>query len=240
MTEGAGDNSHIKRLSDCKIIKTYSSDYKTKCKGEGYTPGLFHNLLWQAHHILPCSALKSDHISARRTDNLIYIENCLCLTVWDINNKLNLIGLDTKWCYFLSSLSSLTNKLPRIFERFAKEKIPLPDNLPSHLIGHRKYCEETWQYMEACVWDTLKDRREIHKLDEKSIVQELDDAVKYFKRVVKDRGIREGGTRVCWKQRFKQKRWYIPFALDEDPCARHPGVTDDAWEHFLNLFEKIK
>lgn len=220
-----GKGDHQGEAAECKIIRDPTDNYRYCCK-DGYRHSIGRWHLWQAHHILPISALKVHHIRAKRSENAEYIEKCLCITVWDINDELNLLGLDTKWPYYYD----------------ASVGVPLPDNLPSHCIDHTRYCHESWDYMEAAVWDTLKDNREIHKLDPQSIEKELDDAVKYFKDELNYRGRRVYGTLKCWELRFDptmEDKWYIPFSMCDDPPKRHPGVPTDCWKNLETVFASI-
>ncbi len=180
--------------------------------------------LWQAHHILPISALNSEkHISASK-ENLEYIEDCLCVTDWNINSTPNIIGLDNKMPYLFSGL------------------YPLPTNLPSHLIDHNHYTQESYEYLEANVWDALKDAREIHKLDARSIESELNAATEYFEGELRYRGSREKGTIWCWEHRFEDgmsDKWYIPFSMSDSPNRRHPGIKYVP-QFLTNIFGMIR
>ena len=199
-------NGHLEEQEKCKITRTMKGRQHINNCNKGYRMG---QGLWQAHHILPISSLNSaDHISANK-DNLEYLEKCICITDWDINAEPNMMGLDTK--------------IPYRFEKI----YPLPRNLPSHLIGHTDYTAESYEYLEANVWDTLKDSREIHNLDPESIEEELKAASKYFDGELHDRGEREGGTLWCWDHRFDkdmENKWYYPFSMSASPRKRHPGI----------------
>jgi hypothetical protein len=180
--------------------------------------------MWQAHHILPVSAVADSHIKAS-DENKKYIIRCLCITNWNVNAKANMLGLDTKWPYRLHP--------------FNKE---LPNNLPSHLIDHNLYTQEAYEYMEANVWDTLKDAREIHKLKAAAILRELEGATDYFKGELTARGGRNRGTLLCWKNRFDpgmENTWYHPFSMADSPKSRHPGIPNA--QHWVDtVFNIIK
>lgn len=218
----AAAKKHLELLEEKKIKRSRNHpEHITNCK-DGYTPSL--SFLWQAHHMLPISALNYEkHISAQG-DNLIFIENCLRLTEWNINAEPNMIGLDTKWPYKLYPFHGL------------------PPNLPSHLIGHGDYTKESYEYMEANVWDTLKDAREIHKLDPYAIAGQLNAASKYFEGVLRSRGMREGGTIRCWRDRWDEgmeATWYMPFSMSDSPRKRHRGIPN-AMPWLDKLFSAIK
>ena len=212
---------HIGKPEKCLIKRTRNGREHINNCSEGYRLGLG---LWQAHHILPVSALNSDkHISAS-PENLEYIVSCLCITDWNVNAEPNVIGLD--------------NKVPYMFDKI----YPLPRNLPSHLIDHDHYTKESYDYMEANVWDSLKDAREVHKLDPKSIESQLNDATTYFKGEVEARGKRNNGTIWCWDHRFDtgmEEKWYVPFSMSDNPRKRHPGAKF-VLQWLTNIFNVIK
>lgn len=213
-----GDN-HIEEVEDCIIKRTCKSpEYVDNCK-KGYRYRYGSLSFWQAHHILPVSALKSKRIND--TDDE-YIEKCLCMTDWNINGSHNMMGLDTKWPYYLYPT------------------LPLPSNLPSHLVGHDDYLKETYAYMDRNVWKKLKKKRKQHKLSPKSIIRELNSAIDYFHGELILRGKRNGGTIKCWKKRHNagmKKIWYHPFSMSKNPRKRCPG-EDIAFQP--GLFNMIK
>ena len=214
---------HVELLENCTIKRTRNGNVHITNCSSGFRPGL--KFMWQSHHIVPVSAVADDHIKSNDVDNLNFIINCLCITPWDVNGKDNVIGLDTKWPYKLHPVNR-----------------HLPDNLPSHLIDHDLYTQEYYEYMEAAVWDQLKDRRQVHKLPHKSILNELNDASDYFRGELTARGARNGGTRVCWSNRFlpgMENFWYHPFSMAEDPRKRHPGIPN-AWHWLDTVFNAIK
>jgi hypothetical protein len=95
--------------------------------------------------------------------------------------------------------------------------------------------------MEANIWDTLKDNRTEHKLKPSTIVGQLNSASTYFKGLLKGRGMRSGGTIVCWKDRFNsgmEETWYLPFSMAESPRRRHPGAPS-ALNWLSRLFENL-
>ncbi len=232
------DSDHQEKLKDCVIKRTRNGNEHIKNCRDGYYPTTF-RIGWQSHHILPVSALADGHIKAG-SDNKAYILDCLCITDWNVNASPNLIGLDTKWPYKLNLFASFPGLNAAWATGFAA--VPLPENLPSHLIDHDLYTAETYEYMNANVWDTLKDAREIHKLNPKSIKGELDDASTHFKGELKARGVRSGGTLHCWKNRFApgmEETWYLPFSMSDSPRKRHPGAP--SVQNWLSqLFATIK
>lgn len=199
-------SDHKQKPPKCQIKKTRNGrEHIVNCK-IGYMPGVG---LWQSHHLLPVSALNTEKHVAASDKNKEFIEDCLWITDWNINATPNVYGLDNKVCYLWNSV------------------FPQPRNLPSHLIDHNLYTKEAYEYMEANVWDTLKDEREVHKLDPRAIQQELNDASEYFKGEIEARGQREEGTLYCWQYRHEPEMadtWYIPFSMSDDPKPRHPGV----------------
>ncbi len=217
------DSDHIEKLSKCLIKRERNrNEHITNCSS-GFRPAL--KFMWQSHHILPVSAVADAHIAASDPTNKEYIIECLCISDWNVNASANVIGLDTKWPYQLYPFNK-----------------SLPDNLPSHLIDHDMYTEESYEYMEANVWDELKDRRQIHKLAASSIVAELNAATDYFKGELTDRGNRNGGTLQCFQNRFlpgMESTWYFPFSMSASPRKRNPGIPNA--QHWIDtLFNVIK
>jgi hypothetical protein len=216
------ESDHKGETVDCQFVGEPNGTYRQNCAA-GYQPDW--PRLWQAHHILPCGAVRDGHISGD-ADDIAYIRKCLCLTDWDINMRENLIGLDTKVIY---------NFYPVM-------PFPLPDNFPSHLVDHDLYSEESYKYMENNVWDTLHINRKVHKLEAKPIEAELNAARDYLKTKVYYRGLREGGSAWCFKNRFNdgmEDKWYYPLSMAETPRKRDPGISNK-WPWLDTLFDVIK
>jgi hypothetical protein len=200
-------------------------DHIKNCK-TGYCTAPF-RWWWQAHHLIPVSALKNEHI-AQNSEDLNFIWNYLFITDWDINAGPNMIGLDTKWPYYTQGFG----------------KYPMPPNLPSHLIEHNQYTAYSYRFMSAKVWAKLKKQRrsaDPHKLPTEGLKAQLEDGSKHFRFVVEAYGKREGGTLLCWSQRHQkamEDKWYKPFSMGASPGKRHPGMPGTTY--LDKLFKKMK
>lgn len=219
-------------MSDCIVETTekksvlhrsYNYRQKTHNSGNGYF-----KRKWQAHHILCHHALAEKH----RKDfdnNEKYIEKCLRITEWDLNNNDNLIGLPVNKAFKDSASDNMVN---------------FPE-LCSHQVDHNTnggYTEECISYLQENVWKTLHKQRIPHEVNAKSIAEELKMATQHFATQLKIRAERNGGTIVCWNKRHNpdmEFKWYFPFSMAEDLQVnkRNHGSSDG---RLTGIFNKIK
>lgn len=191
-----------------------NSTYRSKCT-DGFTDGY-----WEAHHVA-CNHAVEGRVIEKNKD---YVEDCLWITEWDLNNPDNLIGLPKNKQY-----------------RTSDGKVP--SNKCSHQVDHNTsdgYTNECKQWLKDNVWDTLNDKRKKHENNAKNIKQQFEDCTDHFKALLDFRGIRKGGTLNCWDNRFNpdyKEKWYYPFSMGNDPRKRHPGVSSNL---LTNIFKQIK
>jgi hypothetical protein len=179
---------------------------------------------WQAHHIL-CNHAVEGRIIPGDANYKAYVEDCLWITDWDLNNSGNMYGMPTNRQYRLSN-----------------GKVPL--NLPSHQVDHNTkggYTYECRDWLTENVWNTLDEKRESHKVDATDLKQQLEDGSDWFRDLIFERGLRKKGTLYCWGRRFPthsehEKKWYFPFSMALKPSPRHAGVD---WATLTNIFKKI-
>lgn len=206
-----------KRLS----VLTRNSKYRSNTS-RGYRGG--GGKCWQAHHILCNHAVEGRRIPGD-SDYVAYVEDCLWITDWNLNNSDNMYGLPTNRQY-----------------RLADGRVPL--NLPSHMVDHNTsngYTYECRDWLKNNVWNTLDAKKESHDVDAENLKQLLEDGSDTFRGRILKRGSRKGGTRHCWERRFSshsehEAKWYFPFSMGAKPNFRHPGAS---WTILTNIFKKL-
>jgi hypothetical protein len=209
-----------KRLS--KLDK--DSKYPTTCKAGMGKPVRDSKKRWQAHHVLSITCMTD----ARRrkgypagADVRKYIDDCLAATEWNINDEPNLLGM------------------PLNFHHRTTDGI---QPYPSHQADHNTadgYTKEVSDWMQENVWSTLQAKKQIHKVDVKTIKTELENTSKHFRGLLMDtHPMRDLGTHESWKQRFQRlNSWFKPFSMATVPLPRKPGKSPT---NFTDLFRRIK
>jgi hypothetical protein len=211
---------HIKTEQKKKCRLTKGQNYRLKCKeqGRGFNSSGIYS---QVHHILCEHAIK-DRVESYPQDATIisYIESCLALTEWSINNDDNLIGLPTNAQYILSNGT-------------------VPINYPAHNIDHTTddgYSTEVTRWLQHNLWNTLEAKSEPHEADVQKIKDQLKQGTKHL---LTNRGLRTYGTQMGWKLRHDkgyEKKWYQPFSMAKKPRHRHPGVDKS---NLTQLFDML-
>jgi hypothetical protein len=165
--------------------------YKTECKNgkRGYIGPRY-----EAHHVIPQTCIEEsiDEVVANGDRDADYIEAIQYLTEWDINAKINMIGLPHVTAYMLLYQSSETLKsigagsLPWVnaFNGYRKAsrarwqaeiKANPPRDLPIHqpvCWGHTVYNTKV-QAKLVKVWQGMNVRRKKHDLTAKDLAQDL-------------------------------------------------------------------
>jgi hypothetical protein len=161
----------------------------------------------EIHHILCEHAITDFGAYDAQSD---FIRDCLCDTPWDINSVKhngeghNLLGLPLKPAYRKS---------------YGRE----PVNLPCHDVDHPEYTEEVQQWLEENVWKSLAKKTNKHDVDLTDLATQLRRCTSHFKRALKRRGRRNGGTVKSWQNQTEQKAtWFLPFSLSKNPRRRVP------------------
>lgn len=217
--------SHSDAGSPCASKLVRSSNFRDSCSNPQAMPTGSDPWPNQIHHILCEHAIldinpDSDKDGKKRT----YIDECLCIADYDINEESNLIGLPLKPAYIDSDGE-------------------VPKNLPCHDVDHNgtpgNYTDECKQWLHDNIWNTLIDRRKAHATSADEIVAALRQCTGVFKGKLTKRGKRGpgvGGTRYSWKNRFKHPEdWMMPFSMSGDPNYRSPGAPNPK-----PLFEILK
>lgn len=216
------NDKHLELPPKKKSVLTRSSDYRDHCKDGFVEVAGF----WEAHHILCNHSLAArENIKA---EHMAYVEKCLDITDWNLNDSRNLIGLPKN-------------------RQYRESNGTLPKNLCSHQVDHNTsdgYTTECTEWLETNVWKTLTDQQVKHDLRAEDLKGLLEDGTDHFKFLLAERGAREDGTRHCWERRFvtnpeHKPHWYYPFSMSSKPRPRHAG-SGSLTNFWLNLFKQIK
>jgi hypothetical protein len=157
----------------------------------------------QVHHILCHSCVQNAAIYVADVDR-VYVEKCLAITDWNVNNAKNLIGLPLKSAYVLDA------------DGGKYSESGLWDNLPCHQIDHNPdYTDAVKKWLHDNIWNTLKGKVDNCDVDPKNVKDKLDEASDHWKKHLRDRGKDQGGTKACWDERNGAKKdvWWIPFSM---------------------------
>lgn len=201
---------------------TRSSNYRQTCTAwfsPGHTPNFAD--LWQAHHVACDHALGGREVDPVDRE---YVEQCLWITKWDLNDADNLVGMPLN-------------------KQYKRSDGTMPVNLPSHQVDHnttRGYTDECKDWLKDNLWDTLKAGQDPHTVDPKDIAATLKACTATFKAKLVARGFRSGGTVAAWTTRFdaaNERTWYHPFSMGAAPEHRGPGVSTT---DLTALFKKFK
>lgn len=210
--------THFEKPKKRKSVLARNSSYRSNTTS-GFVVGPGKN--WEAHHVLCNHAVEGRVIEKNKE----YVEDCLWITDWDLNNGGNMIGLPTNRQY-----------------RQSLGAIPL--DLPSHQVDHNTvggYTEECKEWLKINVWDTLLEKKDNHEIDAKDIKALLEGGTTTFLAKIHLRGSRKGGTKHCWDRRFPAHAehvdgWYHPFSMAKKPSPRSPGID---WSKLENIFKKL-
>ncbi|WP_437806607.1 hypothetical protein [Sorangium sp. So ce1078] len=173
----------------------------------------------EVHHIVCEHSIKLRFNAYKHEPTRDYIEDCLWITDWDINNVNNLIGLPTNQRFRVDWASTSDTS------RWT------PIDLPSHQVDHNTsdgYTHEVSLWLQKNVWDTLNAAKKQHAVDAAKIKRQLEKGEKHFREELQERGTREPGKLVAWPNRRNAeyaKMWYHPFSMGKKPRHRNPGAT---------------
>lgn len=200
--------THVTLPNPCNSKLERSSSYRNACSNpcampDGRTP--YKN---QIHHIL-CEHAILDRQPAGDGDGskAKFIQDCLCLIDWDINDASNLIGLPLKSAYTRSGGKT-------------------PQDYCCHNVDHNTsdgYTNECKQWLHDNVWNTVVDKKKSHQVNADNIKAALIKCTGVFKGILTKRGKRNDGTQSSWENRFTEDEWYFPFSMASEPSERSPG-----------------
>ena len=214
---------HIKKERKRESVLHKTSGYASNCGSGFMTKG------WcQIHHVVcvSCIAGRKDGYPDDMDD---YLEACLWITKWDLNDAHNLVGLPLNKQY-----------------RRSDGKDPV--NQPSHQVDHNTrdgYTQEVFDYLKENVWNSLTAKKKVHEVDAATLRTQLRNASDKLRERLEKRGKRgelgkkTGGTKICWENRFEvayKDVWYQPFSMAKNPSRRSPGIS---FKRLTNIFKKL-
>lgn len=213
--------THFQKDTKRQSYLTRGQSYGKKCRDgkKGFNRSKKYS---QVHHILCDHAVSArmESYDDKTQEYIDYLEDCLWVMPWSVNNIDNLIGLPLN-------------------EQYRDSNGLLPVNLPSHQVDHNTadgYTREVRDWLAANVWDTLTVKKEPHDVDITKLQKLLEKGVENFAGKLTTRGSRKGGklngrpivgTQGCWEHRHELVKWYMPFSMGSDPSPRFPGVKSD-------------
>jgi hypothetical protein len=212
MAEGEHQAKVEKRQAQ---LSRHGDDHIKNCGGAPIAISAVHHIL-----CITCMAKRFNDYKKGSPDIAAYIERCLDITPWDINDGHNQIRLPKKKQYFLGDPT-------------------FPGNLVCHDVDHPTYTDEISEHLKTEVWNKLCQNQEPHKVDSKSIKGELDGVSTTFRTKLMGRALRPPGTAVGWAKRHEDEyadTWYHPFSMAEDPYPRSPGSRTS----LSGIFDRLK
>jgi hypothetical protein len=213
--------NHIKLTRKRESVTESVQGYRGNC-ASGFTGAG----VWEAHHILCLSSMgRRRHDYPKEPAELAdYLEACLWVTPWDINDSRNLVGLPMKKQYH---------------DTDGEE----PEDLPCHNVDHGGrdgYTDEVSSYLKENVWRSLTAKKEVHDVDVAKLQDLLEKTSEGFRKLLAIRGKRPPRTKLGWKNRYEkgyEHIWYHPFSMSKNPGPRSSGVAQRLLETVL---KKIK
>lgn len=207
------------------------------------------------HHILPVEALQDPNIKPQ--SHLEFINQCMAITKWDINESPNMHGLPTKKP--LEDADRYSSPLPLSFTDSAKlalSKKAIRDaaagkfgalpNLPCHKFEHPSYSTEVMNYLKKRVWEPLCEGIKPCEVNPKNLRKALNGASKRWRGWLVERGEEGKGAAYCWINRWDdpaiEHTWYRPLSMAPEPraCPRPTKLPPKQQKTWLNnIFKAI-
>jgi hypothetical protein len=175
-------------------------EHRNKCK-KGYIHlSTYSNI----HHIVCVSSMADGTIKGYVPDDaqFEFIQNCLAVTNWNINDEPNVVGLPKKQAYV---------------DKAAEP--PSWDGWACHQVDHHTYLTKVSQRLFDQIWVTCQDVAQDCKVKGTAIAGQLKDESDYWLKKLGGRG-----TAVAWATRENNPdTWYKPFSMDHiSPSKRKP------------------
>ena len=230
----AKPSSHFSDVGTRKSVLMRRSYYRDNTKG-GFTDSrtvkgsrkgvIVDKTCWEAHHII-CEHAIGDREFKNDPAHEDYVEACLWVTDWDLNNKKNMIGLPLRKAFKAG---------------FVNQKVCCHQNDHNTTRGYTEECKD---FMQTEIWDKLKKGQKFHTTDPKDIADLLIGASRHFDKQLKKRAKRNDGTVESWTKRHdtswpKHKTWYLPLSMAKTGAVvkRSPGAK--ASDPLNGVFSRI-
>jgi len=213
---------HFKGVDDVKIHTGKSgtcSKGSCKYRDNTTTSGIESKLWqgWEAHHVICVQAvIRYQDLYAETYRSTI--DRVYKATDWCINQTPNMKWLPQKETYVAHGSVDESNRRNPVFEG-AWEL-----DLPCHDWDHNSkggYFDELLKDLQAKVWDKIKSARQKKKkphFGPAKAKAALSNLSKDYKRKLKDRGARKGGTAKAIKNQTVDK-WWLPFSMANTAIA---------------------
>jgi len=242
--ENEPDSKCWKKLAKCAVTLYEQDSHRdvSEAKSPGFGKHGERGTEWQSHHILCICAMgdRTDGTDSKLTQEL---DDALYGTDWNINEKLNMIGLPQKKKYREAYIKIEKMKPALQAAEWAKagtDQKVLPADLPAHNIDHNLYTDEAITYLQDNVWSKFKTGGKTHETRAEWLKTQLENASKEFEKRLLNRGARrKNGTVAAWQKRFKKpkdKFWANPFSMAAVPTERYEGRGIGALEE---IFKKL-
>ena len=189
---------------------------------------------WEAHHILSISCVA---ILPKTAKKKAALKRVLKVTKWCINNRGNMIAMPK----FGQTVMYYTN-VKGDFYYIVNFKAPSFKDVPQHDFEHDTpggYCTEVKKDV-LNLWNEVAEAVQNHEEVKKGVESQLNNLSRTWRRKLKERGERQGGTHAAWKQGMKdpQSKWYLPFSM---ASAAHAEERYFTWTDKVNTkMDKIR
>lgn len=215
---------------------TCGNNYQTNCKPKGQDWNIEFEVgesgtqkqTWEAHHILSvsCVAVMPDDAKIQKA-----VRRVQKVTDWCINNEGNMIAMPK----FGQTILFYTNVKGDYYWE-GNFKAPAFQNIPQHDFEHNTaggYCTEVKKDI-LDLWNEAAEAAEIHVQSKTGVESQLVKLSSKWRKKLKDRGKRQGGTHKAWKLGMEQpnSKWYLPFSM---ACAAHAQTRNFNWTEKVNV-----
>ena len=214
----AQGSEHIQKEGTCQSILTRRGSVHIDNCNTGFNQaatGVSPKGVWEAHHIMCISSMQQRQSVGRANETEQWLEDCLWVSKWDINDAHNMTGLP-------------------INSEFRTNGISRANKWVSHSVDHNSkngYTEEVTGYLQREVFDSLKRERSKgeHSFTAADISEELKGVSDEYRDILDERANdRVVSLKEGWEKRFEKSHeriWYHPFSMAKFPNHRYPGVS---------------
>lgn len=212
------------------FIKAASDVYRGNTSAGYRGPG------WQGHHVLVADCFKLASTEKKDAAQAAYVRVCFSFTDWDINKSPNMLGLPVLKSYVVAykdmdggGKQQGKQEFKHLTKYFSSPPslkpgvdVAAPHNLPCHQPvnwGHLDYTVEVDNELSSKIWNPLQRSDDKH-ISVKTILDKLGPLAEKFAGRLVERGARNGGTALNWRERHSPARannWFHPFCMSVRP-----------------------